>query len=106
MNKPGMTPATAARIEQVCELLRQGNKLTWSLAQVGLSYYVWYRWAGAKAPAKPSLARLPRAEVTSLVARVDALMFAQGMSKAEACREVGLSYTTYWFRKAKEARPA
>lgn len=105
MNRPGPRPETLAKIEQVRGLLREGNKLVWSLAEVGLAYYQWYRWSGAAARRDAlSRPRRPRACVSEKVAEVDALISQQGLRRGEACRMVGLSYFTYYFRKAKEAR--
>ncbi len=105
MNRPGPSEATRRKMELVWEHLGKGEKLTWALAEVRLGVSTWYRWAGWQRQPVNNYRRevyLRRELVPGKVAEVEALR-AKGWRPGEACKEVGLSYFT-WYHHAV-ARP-
>lgn len=102
MGKEGPAAFTVAKVEKVKRLLREGNKLTWSLAEAGLACAVWYRWAGWKrvGPYNRDV-YCDKRVLDRKIARVRQLVEG-GMRLTAALRFVGVSYWTYHSRRKKE----
>lgn len=104
MRPEGPTTDTLEKIRRVRDLLRDDNKLVWACAEVGLSVQTWYRWSGWQVRRPLGRYRrqvyLRREIVTQKVKSVMAAA-AAGHPAKKVCRELGLSYDTYNWRKAK-----
>ena len=97
--KPRSPAELAAAIDRARELIAAGEKVVWSLKQVGISQSVYYNSGAERRPT------LPRSMVPRLYEQAAALV-RDGVRPFDACRQVGLPLMTYYNRRWREQHVA